>query len=208
MKHSWTRSLVFVFLSTLSLSALAEENSEKKEVSEEETESAQYRVRALVETDPATFVLGGFSAHLRIPIADSGWTIGAGIYGLNIPDFVTDLSETNRSGGYHSSIEKAYALFVDYHFSGEPEGWFVGMQSAYQYWGIEKDGSSEDGNLGTILLMPRGGYLWRPIQDSQFYLLPWVGAGAQLELFRTEGAAGYEQPVFTAFATVHVGYRF
>lgn len=166
-------------------------------------------VRVLVETDPATFALSGYSAHVRVPLGHSGLTLGAGLYGLNLPDFVADLHPHNEGRDFHLAIRSAYSLFADYHFSGQPEGVFVGVQAALQRHEVREGERPEMTEVGTVLLMPRLGYLWTPSKDLGLYLMPWVGAGPSIEVYRTnDDNDDYSSLPVLAFGTLHVGWKF
>lgn len=165
--------------------------------------------RVLVETDPVTFVMGGYAAHVRIPVPDTGFVVGAGLYGMQLPSFVAELHPDNAGEGYHLEIDKSYAAFVDYHFDGKPEGFFVGVQTALQRHRVTQGGDPAATEIGVALVMPRIGYLLRPFEGSGFYLLPWAGAGPALEVYRTNSVAeNYESLPVLAFGTLHVGWAF
>jgi len=59
-----------------------------------------------------------------------------------------------------------------------------------------------------MLLMPRGGYLWRPF-DTGFYVMPWAGIGLAVKTVGSTQLAGgsYHVPPVPIFATLHVGWR-
>lgn len=165
--------------------------------------------RVLVETDPVTFAMSGYSAHVRFPLENSGLVLGAGLYGMRLPDFVAELHPDNEGQRFHAEIDKSYAGFLDYHFTGRPEGLFAGVQVALQRHRITQGDSPAANEVGVALLMPRLGYLYRPFSESGFYVLPWVGAGAAVEVYRTNTvAADYESLPVLAFGSLHVGYAF
>lgn len=164
----------------------------------------------MVETDPATFAFGGHSAHLRVaPKELPGLVVGAGIYGLDMPSFITDVNSENRDEGWNATIKNGYGLFFDYHPSGEAEGLFFGLQAAIQEFGVERDSSVEHRSFHVALAMARVGTLWKPF-DLGFYLLPWAGVGGSFAVGdsgRTLGGEEYDVAPVSGFATLHVGWQ-
>jgi hypothetical protein len=174
------------------------------------TATSSKDVEVFVETDPATFVFKGHAAHFRLaPGGTPGWVFGVGLYGQELPSFVADLHPENKGKDFNLAIKEAYATFVDYHFSGRPEGWFVGAQLALQRFEVSGPEVAAPTEVGSLLIMPRGGYLWHPVQDSGFYLLPWGGIGPSIELYRSsEDADSYHHLPILAFGSLHVGWKF
>lgn len=166
-------------------------------------------VHVFLETDPATFALGGYAAHVRVALdAAPGWAFGVGVYGMDLPSFVPALHPDNEGEDWQLRINGAYGLFADYHFAGTPEGLFVGMQAALHRDNVSRGDAAVVTEVGTLLLMPRLGYLWHPIDDVGLYLMPWVGVGGSLELYRSnEEASDYTSLPLLVFGTLHVGWR-
>lgn len=181
-------------------------------LAQESTPSATHPVTIMVETDPVTFGLDGFSLHTRLAHRDApGWVFGLGFYGLKYPDFFVDLHPDNRNEGWSARIRHAYALFVDYHFSGEPDGLFVGLQVAGQRLEVSNDNvrAKAPAESLNLLAMARLGFLWRPFDEAGFYLLPWVGAGGTFSVGDTRvGDLEYEVFPVAAFGTIHMGWQF
>lgn len=164
----------------------------------------------MIETDPATFALGGHSAHVRVAAKDvPGLVIGAGIYGLDMPSFITDINAENRDEGWNVAIKNGYGLFFDYHPSGEADGFFFGLQTAIQEFGVERESSVEHRSFHVAMAMARVGTLWKPF-NSGFYLLPWAGVGGSIALGdsgRTLSSEQYDVAPISGFATLHVGWQ-
>jgi len=167
-------------------------------------------LQVMLETDPATFVLSGFSAHLRVASGHlPGLAVGVGVYGLNLPDFVPALHPDNDDG-WSLRLDRGLGLFVDYHPAGRPEGLFVGLQAAHQRYTASREGQGgADVVSDTLLMMPRVGFLWHPARNLGLYLMPWLGVGASIELDRDGDARPeYHTLPVLAFATMHVGWAF
>ncbi len=164
----------------------------------------------MVEMDPIPFVLSGHAAHWRLANQRfPGWVLTLGTYGLEIPGFLTDINSKNNDEGWNVEIRNAYAFFADYHFSGRPEGLFVGSQLAYQRFGITRDPSDDKREFGVLLAMARVGTLWKPF-DSGFYILPWAGIGANIQVDNnnlTLAGEEYNVAPIAGFVTLHVGWQ-
>ena len=173
-------------------------------------ESRPSVVSAMVEIDPMPFALSGHAVHIRLPIPSvPGLVVSAGTYGMEFPGIFTDINSKNRDEGWHPEIDRAYAAFADYHFSGKPEGLFVGMQLAYQDFELERDESDERRDYGVILVMARVGTLWKPF-DSGFFLLPWAGLFANIRADDSNlqiGDETFDVAPISGFATLHVGWQ-
>jgi len=164
----------------------------------------------MLEVDPIPFALSGHAAHVRVSSKRlPGWIMSFGIYGLEIPGFLTDVNSKNRDEGWNAEIRNAYAVFADYHFSGRPSGLFVGTQVAYQKFGLSRDGSVESRDFGVLMGMVRVGTLWKPFK-SNFYVLPWAGIAANLELGDNDlmlGGEEYDVAPIGGFVTLHLGWQ-
>jgi hypothetical protein len=163
-----------------------------------------------VETDPSTFVLHGYAAHVRTPLPTlPALVIGGGIYGLTLPTPLAELAPASRHQGWHVAIRNAYALFLDYHLQGTPNGLFIGLQLGLQNTEATRDQAGDArAHYWTFVGMPRLGYLWHPFSDSGFYVLPWAGVGTLLPFAgsRTVGDATYHVFPVMGFATLHIGW--
>jgi hypothetical protein len=163
-----------------------------------------------VETDPATFVLGGFAVHARVrPAALPHWTLGAGAYALNMPSPMVDIDPANRGEGWSSRIDWAAGLFVDRYFRDDAEGLFVGMQLGWQRFRVARDEVAGEARFDDVLAMPRVGYTWRPFHAG-LYVMPWLGVGATARVDGDVKVGGdrYDVLPVVVFATVHAGWRF
>jgi len=173
------------------------------------TETAVY-----LESDPSTFLLGGFSAHVRVaPSVWPRWTVGAGAYALDFPRLMVDLAPANRDEGWQVRMRLGYGVFVDrtlWSRRGD-DGLFSGVQLALQHFRVRNDRLGPAAADSTNwLIMPRIGYLFRPFDTSGFYLLGWLGVGAtgRLSGDTRVGADSYQVLPVIAFAAVHVGWSF
>jgi hypothetical protein len=168
------------------------------------------RPAVMVETDPSTFVLGGFAAHLRLQLEGSHFALGAGAYALNFPGLLVDLDGANRGAGWNVRLRLGAGLFADYYLAPQPRAWFVGAQVALQDFRYQNDASpGESASAVNALVMPRVGYLWRPFPSAGFYVMPWAGVGvtAQIAGGRRVGAKEYDLFPVIPFATLHVGWQ-
>ncbi len=168
-------------------------------------------VAIMVEVDPMPFALSGHAVHVRVPLPSvPGLVLSAGTYSMEFPALLTNINSKNRDKGWNADIDKAYAAFADYHFSGKPEGIFVGTQVAYQNFEVGNDQSEEQRDFGVMIAMARVGTLYRPF-DSGFYLLPWAGVYANIRTddndLQIDGETFDVAPV-NGFATLHVGWQF
>ncbi len=164
----------------------------------------------LVETDPMTFVLGGYSAHARVaPTALRGWAIGAGVYAMDLPDAMVDINAENRDEGWNARLSFGAGVFADYQFAGSTSGAFVGVQAAIQRYRLTRDSMSGKAEYTAGLIMARLGYQWFPSRTG-FYVMPWLGVGATTAIAgeRQVGAQTYDVFPVVAFATLHAGWRF
>jgi hypothetical protein len=171
-----------------------------------EADEAPIRGDLLLELDPATFVLGGYSAHVRYrPAAAPRWSFGAGTYAMDLPGLLVDLDAANRHAGWNVRIRSGAALFVDRFLGEAPEGLFAGAEVGLQWIRVANPRlGSARADYTAFLLMPRAGYLWQPL-GAHFYVMPWLGVGWAE---RTAGSAGaYHVPSVPVLATLHLGWR-
>lgn len=169
-----------------------------------------------VETDPATFVLRGFAGHVRVrPAALPRWLLGVGMYAMDFPSLLVDLSPANRDEGWDVRLRLGGGVFADYFLRPAPAGWFIGAEAALL--GLRASRGAEAARFVNVLLMPRVGYLARPFA-SGFFLMPWLGVGVTARVAGSADAGGetYElYPVSLSdsahvawHAALHVGWRF
>lgn len=163
----------------------------------------------LLEVDPTTFALGGLSGHVRFRPASGSWSFGAGAYAMDLPSPLVDLDPSNRDKGWKVRIRAGAALFVDRFFANAPDGPFAGVEAGWQRIRLI-DARVAPGSVeyDALLLMGRGGWLWRPFA-SGFYVMPWVGAGwaSKVSGRSTLGGVSYDVSPLAVFATVHLGWR-
>jgi len=161
----------------------------------------------MVETDPSTFALGGFAAHLRLQPKDFPVALGVGVYALDLPAFLVDLNPANR--GWKSRIELGAAAFGDYYFSGQPRGLFAGVElAAMEYRYTDAQGGAA--RATNLLVMPRVGYLWRPFEKLGLYLLPWAGLGLTGQVLGSaavDADSQYAVSPLVPFGALHVGWQ-
>jgi hypothetical protein len=171
---------------------------------------AAARPAIMVETDPSTFALGGFAAHVRAQPEASHLAFGAGAYALDFPGLLVDLDGANRGQGWDVRLRLGVGLFGDYYLEPAPRAWFVGVQLAVHDYRYRNDGAPGlEARAVNGVVMPRVGYLWRPFAAG-FYVMPWLGVGAtaQLSGSRRVGAKEYDLFPVIPFATLHVGWQF
>lgn len=168
------------------------------------------------EIDPATFLLRGYSAHVRLaPRSWPRWTVGVGVYALDLPAAMVDLVPANRAEDWQVRLRLGYGLFVDRllwrRAGGQPdEGVLAGVQIAAQHFRVRNDRlGPESAKMVNWLLMPRIGYLLRPFA-ARFYLLGWLGLGGtgRISGDARVGADSYQVFPVIAFAAVHLGWSF
>jgi hypothetical protein len=176
------------------------------------TVTAQSKTKFSIETDPSTFALKGYAIHIRIqPASCKRFLIGAGSYGLTLPDKMVDLNKNNRSEGWDVKIKSAYALYGEYYFKEANRGWFVGEQVGLQNFKISNDQeqSAVAADFRNLLLLTYIGYSWHPYK-GRFYIKPWAGLGYTNKITgsTTVGTKVYDVAPLFPFVTFHVGYTF
>lgn len=162
-----------------------------------------------VETDPATFALGGWSGHVRVALPGRrAWTVGVGAYALDLPRLLIDLDAANRDAGWGVRIRVGYGGFVDRFVRRAGRGPFVGVQLAAQHLEVGRAGAAA--RATALLAMPRAGYHWRPSAAVGLYLTAWVGLGARAVVAgdTAVGAARYHVSTLVPYAALHVGWSF
>ena len=173
------------------------------------TRSASADTGLMVETDPSTFFLGGFAAHARVALEGGHVTVGGGLYALTFPSFLVDLNPNDRGAGWNVRLELGGAIFGDYYFGGNAQGWFVGAEAALQRYRYTNDDVAGQARATNFVFLPRAGYQWRPL-DAGFYVMPWVGLGYEVQIggSRQIGNRTYDLSPLVPYAAVHVGWRF
>lgn len=168
--------------------------------------------RYAVETDPATMLLNGYAAHIRIaPASFTRWSFGFGTYALDVPDLMIDMNSANRDQGWESRLQSGNGIFGEYFLSNSYKGWYIGGQISQQrYQILNNRQGSEKTQYVNALLMFHWGYRWYPSTKSNWYLQPWLGLGYTRKLSGEThlGDQNYEIDPIMTFTTVHVGYSF
>jgi hypothetical protein len=173
--------------------------------------NAQGKTVFSVETDPSTFLLNGYSLHVRIkPAACEKLLIGAGTYGLDLPDLMVDLNPDNRNEGWNARIRSAYSLFGELYFREANQRWFIGEQIGLQNFKVQNDYEvSGDARFSNFLALTYLGYSWHPGKKS-FYIKPWAGLGYTQKISGSTdlGSMHYDVAPLFPFITFHLGYSF
>lgn len=162
-------------------------------------------VNVLVETDPATFALGGGAIHLRLRPDSSLCSYGIGAYALDFPSLMVDLHQPNRKEDWKVSIQPGIGLFADRGFGIPSRHWTLGMQAGIQRFSVEAPGQEGSDGYWNLLVMPRAGFHWAPFQNG-FYLFPWAGVGYTRTISGTSG--DFDVSPVVPFATLHMGWQF
>ena len=172
---------------------------------------SQSRPVIMVETDPATFALKGYAAHLRVhPEFLGHWTVGAGAYSLDFPDLFINLNSRNKNRGWDVRLSQGFGLFTEYFFDRRDRGWFMGGQLAAQKFRIKNEATGAAASeFTTLLLMGRFGYRFF-LAGENFYLQPWLGIGYTTKISGSNrlGTKTYDIFPVIPFMTVHFGYSF
>lgn len=166
------------------------------------------KTKLSLETDPSTFILEGYSAHIRIQPANcERWLFGVGTYRLEIPDPLIDLNPDNRNEGWNVKIKDAYGLFAEYYFREANTKWFVGEQFSVQNYRVANKGAAA--SFSNLLALTYIGYAWRPF-DIPLYIKPWAGLGYTWKVKGSTdvGETSYDVAPLFPFVTFHVGYTF
>ncbi|NDY92229.1 hypothetical protein [Ideonella livida] len=165
---------------------------------------------AMLEVDPATFALKGYSLHVRVPLNGSEearrWTVGVGGYAMEFPSAMRGMAVKNAASSTEIEIERGAAVFIDRYLDQPLQGWFTGLELGRQRYKLS-DGAQVERYDATVA-MPRLGYHFK--LDGGWYVLPWVGVGF-VDTDRDElnvGGRTVKPRSTLAFATVHVGYAF
>ena len=163
-----------------------------------------------LEVDPATYLLGGYSIHMRLyPDTLPMWRLGAGVYSMDMPDAFIDMNSDNRDENWDVEINRGVGLFAERYFDKSRTGWFVGVQTGTQKYELENalltTGRTD---YTSALLMPYGGYLQE--LTPNIYIQYWAGIGynKKIDGSTTLAGEGYDIAPFIGFATLHLGYKF
>jgi len=161
-----------------------------------------------LETDPATLAFNGYAAHLRVsPSSLENWSLGVGLYALDIPNFMLDSANTGK--GWKSRLDQGVGLFAEYYLDKSRRGWFFGAQLAKQNYILSKENSTNESAYQNQLLMLHSGYRWYPSPKSTWYLQPWLGLGYSQTVSGQTSLSGdnFKINPLVSFATIHIGYE-
>lgn len=168
------------------------------------------RTRISLEIDPATYVFGGYSAHLRVqPRGREHLLLGLGAYAMNTPKPLVDINPENRDEGWEVRIQNGLGFFTEYYFSEVNRKWFMGSQLGIQAFRIGKAEVEGTQQFTNALLMGYGGYSFQPFVFP-LYFKAWAGIGYTSAIDGETQLDGipYDVAPITMFATLHVGYTF
>lgn len=175
-------------------------------------EKAENRKTILsLETDPSTFLFGGYAFHIRLkPAGSDRLVIGAGTYAMDFPAFLVDLNEKNKAKGWNVRINSAFGLFGEYYFNEANKGWFAGLQTGIQNFRNTLDPlPGKHISYSNLLIMPSAGVSWQPF-DFPLYFKPWAGLGFTGRISGQNTLEGntFNISPLSPFVTLHVGYAF
>lgn len=173
--------------------------------------SRDYSSRLSVEVDPMTFLLKGYSFHVRYqPMFTDLFLIGIGTYAMDLPEAILNMNRENRDEGWEVRIRSAYFVIAEFYPKRANHGWFIGEQIGFQSLKVtnnrEVRGATSFNNL---LFVTHVGYSWHPYKGS-FFVKPWIGLGFS-EMIDGTNAVGnnaYDVGPWFPFFTVHFGYTF
>lgn len=173
--------------------------------------SQDYSSRLSFEIDPITFVYRGYSFHVRYqPMFDERLLVGAGTYGMDLPQQYVNLNSSNRDEGWDVRIRSAYFITGEYYLKKANWGWFIGEQMGFQSFRVSNDREeSGSAKFNNVLLLTYLGYSWHPYKGS-FYIKPWIGLGFtdKVDGINKVGSMKYDISPWFPFMTFHMGYTF
>lgn len=173
--------------------------------------SRDYGSRLSVEVDPITFLLKGYSLHVRYqPMFTDQFLIGIGTYAMNLPEHIVHLRPANRDKGWDVRIRSAYFVTGEFYAKQANHGWFIGEQIGFQSFKISNNAEVRGkASFNNLLLMTYAGYSWHPYKGS-FFVKPWVGLGftEMVDGINKVDDLTYDVGPLFPFFTVHLGYTF
>lgn len=196
-----TNKLILTFAMTIALGSI---------VNAQENQSND-KTRFSIEIDPATFILDGYSVHLRVqPKNSNHLLIGAGVYAMDFPDLIVEFNPENKDEGWDVRLNQGYGLFGEYHFSEVNQKFFVGTQLSIQQYKIENENEVGTEEFNNFLGMAYAGYTIKPFNSNSLYFKPWAGIGYTTKVSGETkiGDSEYDVAPVLMFATLHVGYTF
>lgn len=191
-------------ISTIVLLSIISTSSAKLFAQEKETDN---KTTFSIETDPSTFLFSGYALHIRIkPKNSEHIVVGAGVYALDMPDFLVNLNADNKDKGWNVRINSAVSLFGEYYFKEANKKWFMGVQTGVQNYKNTNDNFPDiEKKYSNLLIMPSFGYNWYPFKKG-LYVKPWLGLGYTTKISGDNST--YKISPITSFLTLHVGYTF
>jgi len=161
------------------------------------------KVSIELEADPLAYLLQGYSFHAGVTY--NNFRSSVGVFGIEQPDFVL---ENDAFSVYSSGFDAK----TDYLFTGL-KGVHAGLQLTYARDRLRLKDTGEDRELWGLNIGLRAGYrlmLGRVVnQYKGLYINPWL---AIIYTPNTNhviiGTEEYEQPSFSLFPAIHVGWRF
>jgi hypothetical protein len=173
--------------------------------------SQDYSSRLSLEIDPATFILRGYSFHVRYqPMFSERFLIGVGTYAFDMPQALVNMNGMNKDEGWKVKVRNAYSLYGELFFTKANHGWFIGEQVGFQRFRVSNNKEATGlAKFNCLVLMTYLGYSWHPYKGS-FYIKPWLGLGytSRVDGTNTVGSMRYDVAPLTAFFTFHIGYSF
>ena len=173
--------------------------------------SQDYSSRLSLEIDPATFILRGYSFHIRYqPMFSERFLIGVGTYAFDMPQLLININGINKDEGWRVKVRNAYSLYGELFFVEANHGWFIGEQVGFQRFRVSNNNEAAGpAKFNCLVLMTYLGYSWHPYKGS-FYIKPWVGLAytGRVDGTNTVGSMRYDVSPLAPYFTFHAGYTF
>lgn len=151
------------------------------------------------ELDALPYITGGYYGSVWSGL--NQFRLRGVIAEVNVPSFATEKDFKRKK-------IKAYALIIDYFFSKNFEGYWLG--TGFEYWdsSIKNDTETAAAAYKNTVFTIGGGYVWNFYKN--FYLNPWV-AGHSIISGDKEiivGSSTYRPQEFTAEVSIKAGWHF
>lgn len=173
-------------------------------------QAQQNKSAVSLETDPAPFILGGYSFSVKFsPGKLNHVAVTGSVYSSRFPDKMMDKS--NYEKGFRDlKIETSYALFADYFIRPDRTGFHAGPSA---FWYSKSVGTNRDAgriNFRSIYPNARIGYVYRPFKKAGLYVDPWVNFGKEFVMKGNKTTDGVEYTTnrFSYILAIHIGYQF
>jgi hypothetical protein len=159
-----------------------------------------------VETDPAPFILGGYSFSLRYTPQLPGYiSILGSVYKSTFPDRM--MSSSNSEKGFRNlRFETSYAFFGDYFLKENRTGLHFGPSLFLYRKSVQSEGKPAY-RFQSIYPNLRIGYLYKPFPHCGFYINPWINGGKEIIIKESRSNSGWKIPEFSYIIAIHAGYR-